>query len=179
MKKFANYYIEKHNRKDLKDNDTHLYSNGKNKTAVEIEELPKYYLKLCIRDINYYISLKGIKDIEYRPSFYSKKYMEDDRLFISYKGVLTYSSNSFPKNYDIIITGDNINIVINKLEEFGYNNSTMTKIREQIDKKNKWYDYWSNRNWDGDYALTSAKEWDEILNSNKPKQKKIEFKQNI
>ena len=168
MKKFANYYIEKHNRKDLKDENTYLYSNGKNKTSVKKEELPFYYLKICIRGINYYISLKGIKNIEYKPSFYSKKYMEDDRLLISY-------NNSYNDNYDICITGDNINVVINKLEEFGYDDFVINRIKNQIDKKNKWYDYWSNRNWNGNYALTSSKEWDEILN-NKPKQKKIEFK---
>jgi len=178
MKRFANYYIEKHNRKDLKDTNTYLYSNGKNKTAVTKEELPKYYLQIIIRDIKYYISLKGIKDIEYRPSFYSKKFREDDRLFISYKGIFTYDSSSYPKNPDLIITGDNIDIIINKLDEFGYNSFTVDKIKSKIDKKNKWYDYWSNRNWDGDYALTSNKEWDEILNG-KPKQKTIGFKHNI
>ena len=176
MKKFANYYVEKHNRKDLSDRDTHLYAYNKNKTAVEVNELPMYYLKICIRGINYYISLKGIKDIEYRPSFYSKKFRDDDRLFISYKGTIIYDSNSFPKNYDLIITGDNIDIIINKLQEFGYNNLSMENIIKKIDKKNKWYDYWSSRNWEGNYALTSTKEWDEIMNSNKPKQKKIEFK---
>ena len=174
MKRFANYYTKKHNRKDLQDKDTYLYANGKNKTAVKIEELPKYYLHICIRDINYYISLKGIKDIEYKPSFYSKSYRDSDRLLISYRGIITSDSNS-----DLIITGDNIDIVINKLQEFGYANLAMENVMKKIDKKSKWYDYWSNRNWDGDYALTSAKEWDEILNSNKPKQKKIEFKQNI
>ena len=168
MKKFANYYIEKHNRKDLNDKSIYLYSNGKNKTAVKKEELPIYYLKICIRGINYYISLKGIKNIEYRPCFYSKNYMEKDYLFISY-------NNQISNNYDIIINGDNINIVINKLEEFEYNDLVINKIKNQIDKKNKWYDYWSNRNWNGDYALTSSKEWDEILNG-KSKQKKIEFK---
>lgn len=178
MKKLASFYIEKHNRKDLKDKNTYFYSNGKNKTTVTKEELPSYYLEIIIRGIKYYISLKGIKDIEYRPSFYSKKYMEDDRLFISYKGILTYDSNSFPKNYDLIITGENILTIINKLDELGYNSFTMDKIKSKIDKKNKWYDYWSNRNWDGDYALTSTKEWDEILNG-KTKQKTIDFKCNI
>ena len=176
MKKFSNYYIEKHNRRDLRDKNTYLYSNGVNKTAVEVKELPIYFLKLCIRDINYYISLRGIKDIEYRPSFYSKKFRDDDRLFISYNGSITYDSNSFPKNYNLIITGDNIDIIINKLEEFGYNSSIINKIKEKLDKKNKWFEYWSNRNWDGEYAFTSPKEWDEILNSGK--QKKIEFKHN-
>ena len=177
MKRFANYYIEKHNRKDLGDNNTYLYSKGKNKTAVTIDELPKYYLKIIIRGIKYYISLKTIKDLEYRPSFYSKKFREDDRLFISYNGIITHNSNAFPRNYDIVVTGDNIDIIVNKLEEFGYNNLIMDKIKSKIDKKNKWYDYWSNRNWDGDYALTSSSEWDEILNGTS-KQKKIEFKIN-
>ena len=177
MKKFANYYTEKHNRKDLTDKDTHLYANGKNKTAVTREELPKYYLQINIRGINYYISLKGIKDIEYRPSFYSKKFRDDDRLIISYRGKFTYDSSSFPKNPDLIITGDNIDIIINKLQELGYDKFTMDRIIEKIDKKNKWYDYWDKRNWNGDYALTSTKEWDEILNGNS-KQKKLGFKHN-
>lgn len=168
MRRFADFYHDGKIKHDkgfyyYKDKDNYLFSYGIYKTKVREEDLPDYYVKLWLYPRYKYISLKGIKDLYYRPSFFTNHYRKDDFLYISYSDEIKFDNQGFAVNYDEVIYGPEIDHFIMKLTIYGYDKKRLDEINRLIDKKNKWFDYWDKRGWDGNYSFTSQEIWKEIL----------------
>ena len=169
MKKFAHYYTDskekyyKHKFYLYKDQNGYLFSEGFFHTKTKEEDLPDYYLKIWLYPFYKYLSLKNIKDIYYRPCFLTNHWRKDDLLYISYQDKIVLDENGYASNYDTIIYGHPIDIFINALEKQNYANKQIKEIRKLLTKKDKWYQYWQDHNWDGNYSFTSKEVWQEIL----------------
>ncbi len=174
MKKLATYYVDgkiKYNKKNglyyYQDNDKYLFAQGIYKTKIKEEDLPDYYIKVWLHPKYIYLSLKGIKDVSYRPNFHNNHYRKYDALYISYNNKLIINQDGYCNNYDIMIWGPEINHIVKELEKCKYKPAKMRKIKNLMDKKNKWYKYWDDRNWNGNYFFTSEEVWNEILGDEK------------
>lgn len=174
MKKYADYYHDgkiKHNRKDglyyYMDKDNYLFSKGIYKTKITENDLPSYYIKLWQHPRYKYVSLKGIKDIHYRPSFFTNHRRRDDFLFISYNDKLVLDDRGFSYDYDVSIYGPEIDHFIKELEKYGFDKNKLDEIRKLMEKKDKWFNYWEEHNWYGNYSYTSDEIWKEILGDDK------------
>ena len=173
MKKYANYYDDgkiKHGSDGLyyyKDNDNYLFSRGIYKTKIKEEDLPNYFIKMWLYSRNKYISLKGIKYIYYRPSFFTNHWRKDDFLFISYDNEFTLNERGFAYDSEISIYGPEIDHFIDELEKYEFDQNKINAIRNLMEKKGKWYKYWKEHDWDGNYSFTSDEIWEEILGDDK------------
>lgn len=170
MKKYANYYHDGKFNKELyyyKDTNNYLFSMGRYKTRIKEEDLPDFFVKLWQYPRYKYISLKGIKDIHYRPSFFTNHWRKDDLLYISYNNEIVIKDNGYAENYDVIISGSEIDRFIDLLSNYGYNKNKLKKIFYLMQRKDKWYKYWEKRNWNGNYSFTSEEIWKEIMGDSK------------
>lgn len=173
MKLFSNYYHDgkiKHNKDGLyyyRDKDNYLFSKGIYKTKIKEEDLPNYFVKIWLCPRQEYISLKGIKYIHYRPSFFTNHWRKDDFLFISYNNEFTLNDRCFSYDCDVSIHGSAIDYFIDELEKYGFNKNKINEIRKLMEKKDKWFNYWEEHNWNGDYSYTSEEIWKEILGDDK------------
>lgn len=171
MKLFSNYYHDgkiKHNNDGFyyyEDKDNYLFSKGIYKTKIKEEDLPEYFVKLWLYPRYEYISLKNIKDIHYRPNFFTNHWRKDDLLYISFDKELIIKKDNYADNYDVLIYGPEIDHFITELEKYGFDIKKLSEIRKLMEKKNKWFKYWQDHNWDGNYSYTSKKIWDEILSN--------------
>ena len=169
MKKYAEYYHDgkiKCNRDGLyyhTDDNHYLFSYGIYRTKIKEEDLPDYYVKLWLYPRQVYLSLKNIKDIYYRPSFFTNHWRKDDLLYISYNDLLDIRDNGYADKYDVIVYGPELDHFIEKLKEYGYDNNKLQEIALLMQKKDKWYKYWEEHNWKGNYSFTSK----EILGDEK------------
>lgn len=169
MKKYANYYYDgkiKHNKNRLdyyKDNNNYLFSYGIYKTKIKAVDLPDYFVKIWLYPRYKYISLKGIKDLYYRPSFFTNHWRKDDLLYLSYGKNLDIDESGYVNIYDEIIYGPEIDHFIEEISKYGYNKSKLDEIKKLMNKKDKWYKYWKEHDWDGCYSYTSDEVWKEIL----------------
>lgn len=173
MKLFSNYYYDgklKYNKDGLyyfKDKENYLFAKGIYKTKIKEEDLPNYFIKLWLYPRYKYISLKGIKDIHYRPSFFTNHWRKDDLLYISYDKKLLIEKDNYVDSYDVLIYGPEINHFIDELEKYGFNENKISEIRKLMEKKDKWFKYWEEHNWNGNYSFTSKEIWKEILSDKK------------
>ena len=173
MKQFSNYYQDgkiKYDGKKMycyKDKNNYLFSKGIYETETKEEDLPDYFVKIWFNPIYKYISLKNIKDIHYRPNFFTNHWRKDDFLYISYKEELILNDRDRPVDYDVLIYGPEIDNFIKRLTEYDYNKNKINKIKKIMNKKDKWFNYWKEHNWDGNYSNTSEETWKEILDDNK------------
>lgn len=170
MKKLAAYYIDgkvKYNKKDgfyyYQDKENYLFSQGIYKTKIKEEDLPNYYIKIWLYPRYVYISLKNIKDIYYKPNFHFNHWIKDDSLYISYKDKLNIDERGSCDNWDVVIWGSEIDHFVNELEKDNYNKIKIQEIKDLMNKKNKWFKYWDEHNWNGNYFFTSEEVWKEIL----------------
>lgn len=168
MKKFVNYYHDgkiKYNGDwyYYRDKDNYLFSKGIYKTKIKEEDLPDYFVKVWLCPRYEYISLKGIKDIIYKPNFFTNHFRKDDILYISYDKKIEFGEYGLGFNYDVLIHGPEIDYFISKLFKYGYDFNVLTNIKKLMDKKDKWYNYWEEHKWNGNYSYTSDEIWKEIL----------------
>jgi len=172
MKKYANYYHDgkiKHSKGNLyyyKDENNYLFSKGIYRTKIKEEDLPSYYIKLWLYPRYEFISLKGIKDILYKPCFLTNHWRKDDTLFISYSKKLVLNDNGWIDDYDISIYGSVIDTFIVAVSKYYSNQNKLNEIKKSMEKKDKWYKYWEEHNWNGNYSYTSDEIWNEILGDN-------------
>ena len=174
MKKYSNYYHDgkmKYSREKghyyYIDKDNYLFSKGIYKTKIKEEDLPYYFVKIWLYPRYEYISLKGIKYIHYRPSFFTNHWRKDDFLFISYDNEFTLNDRGFSYDCDVSIHGPEINNFIDELEKYGFNKNKISEIRKLMDKKDKWFNYWEEHDWNGNYSSTTDEIWKEILGDEK------------
>ena len=170
MKRFANNYHDgkiKSNKIDglyyYQDKENYLFSRGIYKTKIKEADLPDYFVKVWQYPRYKFIALKEIKYVYYRPSFFTNHRRKDDLLFISYNKDLALNEREMTMEYDEIINGPEIDSFIDKLEKYGYDKNRIEEIKKLIDKKDKWYKYWNERNWKGNYSYTTEEIWIEIL----------------
>lgn len=168
MKKYANYYHDgklKFNKKlcYYKDSDNYLFSEGIYKTKIKEDDLPDYFVKLWLCPRYEYISLKNIKDIIYKPNFFTNHWRKDDLLYLSYDNEIVIDNNGYVVNYDVALYGSSIDYFISELEKYDYDQYKLDEIKKLMNKKDKWYNYWENHNWEGNYSFTSPEIWKEIL----------------
>ena len=173
MKKYSNYYHDgkiKYNGKNFyyyQDKNNYLFSMGIYHTKIKEEDLPDYYIKLWLYPRYKYLSLKNIVDIFYRPNFFTNHYRKDDLLYISYKDKISVNNDNYGKNFDVVIYGPSIDTFIDKLSKYNYDKKKIDKIKKLMDKKDRWYRYWDEHNWNGNYSYTSNEIRNEILNDKK------------
>ena len=84
-------------------------------------------------------------------------------LYISYSDPIKIDENHYALNCDTCIYGSEIDHFMEELEKFGYEKSKITEIKKLMEKKDKWYKYWEDHDWDGNYSFTSKEIWKEIL----------------
>ena len=170
MKKFSFYYHDgkfKYSRGRgwyyYTDKDNYLFSRGIYKTKIRENDLPDYFVKLWLYPRYKYVSLKGIVDVYYRPCFFTNHYRKDDLLYISYSDKLVIDDNGYAYGYDVLLYGSVINDFIKELVKYRYDSDRIDEIKSLIDKKDRWYKYWDEHNWNGNYSFTSDWVWKEIL----------------
>ena len=173
MKKYADYYSNgkvKYNGKEwyfYNDKNNYLFSKGIYKTKIKEEDLPDYYIKMWLYPRYEYLSLKNIVDIHYKPNFHFNQWRKDDVLYISYKDKLILDENGSADDYDVLIYGPEIDHFIEELTNYGYDENKLNEIKKLMEKKDKWYKYWDEHNWNGNYFFTSEEIWKEILGGEK------------
>lgn len=87
----------------------YLYSKGRYKTKITVNELPKHYIHGWIYKVQGYISVLGIKDIVYYPNYHTNHLHKDDHLYVSYdkpiRKEVDERGHVWHRDYDVILWG--------------------------------------------------------------------------
>ena len=86
-------------------------------------------------------------------------------IYISYDKDLIIKNDKYAEDYDVLIYGPEIDHFISELEKYGFNKNKLCEIKKLMEKKNKWFKYWQDHDWDGNYSFTTKEIWDEILSN--------------
>jgi hypothetical protein len=121
-----------------------LFSEGKYRTKILPEDLPKWYISGYLYKRYGFISAKGVKHLLYVPNYaFDNHLYKDDSLFISFDTEIeAYQSEELRmpwyKGHDYVIGGVLIVEFIEAAEKyFGYD---VNDIRHELDRKKVWYD---------------------------------------
>ena len=100
-----------------------LYANGRNRTKIKPEDLPKSYIPLMVYKVDGYIRVDGIEDIVYKPNYHINHMHKDDFLYISYSTPIKSEVDQFGHtryyDYDALLWGGNIAHFIRAIRERG------------------------------------------------------------
>ena len=119
----------------------YLYSKGKYKTKITVEELPEHYIYGWIFKVQGYISVLGIKDMVYKPNYHINHLHKDDFLYVSYNEPITESKDKFgyeiKESYDVLLWGHIIIDFIRAIRK--YQSYDIEPIADEVKKKEAFY----------------------------------------
>ncbi|MCD8253479.1 MAG: hypothetical protein LUD40_16480 [Phocaeicola dorei] len=120
-----------------------LYSKGKYKTKIKVEELPSNYIEFFSRSIWYmtgYLKTSDIKDVKYR-ALKINHLFKDDYIYLSYdkpiQPITTQWGSLDYDDYDLCICGNSIIPIIFAVEENSH--LDLSEVKQQVNEKAKWY----------------------------------------
>lgn len=118
--------------------DNFLYSQGRYRTKLTIDDMPEWYVEGIVYKTPGYIRAKGVVDLKYIPCFFNHLF-KDDVLLISYTKPITYDKESLcGYTSDERLYGFMIPRFMEAVKK--YSNVDTAEIDQAIKDKWKWFE---------------------------------------